>query len=389
MQAIDLNLRHLRAFGAIMESGSMTAAARQIHLTQPAITQGIAKLERQLGAILFERQPGQMVPTPTASLLAPRAHATLRLIGLPRATAAQVRAFLALAASGSYSGAARETGLSEASLHRAVGDLALVAGHALVERRGKGVVLTARGTALARRFRLAVAELRSARAELAAQGGNEREKIVIGAMPLSRARLLPSAIVAFNRRFPHVEIVVVEGGYAELVGPLRDGGIDIMIGAERAGPPSDLVQQALFDDRLVVLGRAGHPLAALDRGADMAELAQYPWVVPGAGTPLRHHWQSMFENAGMLPPPVPVECGSVMTVRQILVETDFLTLLSPDQVSVELEAGKLALIGALSPGVTRVIALTVRTDWRPTASQAAFIGVTLDEAGKLRGHQNL
>ena len=389
MQSIDLNLRHLRAFGAIMESGSMTAAARQIHLTQPAITQGIAKLERQLGAILFERQPGQMVPTPTASLLAPRARATLRLIGLPRATAAQVRAFLALAASGSYSGAAIETGLSEASLHRVVGDLALVAGHALVERRGKGVVLTARGVALARRFRLAVAELRSARAELAAQGGNGREKIVIGAMPLSRARLLPSAIVAFNRRFPNVEIVVVEGGHAELVGPLRDGGMDIMIGAERAEPLADLVQQALFDDRLVVLGRAGHPLTALNRAANIAELAQYPWVVPGAGTPLRHHWQSMFENAGMLPPSVPVECGSVMTVRQILVETDFLTLLSPDQVALELRAGALAQIGALSPEVTRVIALTVRADWRPTASQSAFIGVTLDEAAKLRGHHNL
>ncbi|MFX8223177.1 LysR family transcriptional regulator, partial [Acinetobacter baumannii] len=45
MERLDVNLRHLRAFLAIMESGSVTAAAREVHLTQPAVTQGIAKLE--------------------------------------------------------------------------------------------------------------------------------------------------------------------------------------------------------------------------------------------------------------------------------------------------------------------------------------------------------
>lgn len=388
MEAIDINLRHLRAFVAIMETGSMTAAARAIHLTQPAITQGIAKLEQQFGAPLFERQPGQMVPTADARALHPRAVAILRLVGLPRATAAQVRALLALAAAGSYSGAANATGLSEASLHRAVGDLSLVAAQTLVERRGKGVALTARGNALARRLRLAVAELRSARADLAALRGQEAERIVIGAMPLSRARLLPSAIVAFNRRFPEIDIVVVEGGYTELVGPLRDGGIDMMVGAARADPPADVVQHQLFNDRLVILGRTGHPLADRKPAPDAGELARYPWIVAAAGTPLRGHWQSMFEAAGIPPPRVPIECGSVMTVRQILIETDFLTLLSPDQVDVELKAGQLARIGELSPAMSRAIALTLRADWRPTASQAAFIALIEGEARTLHARDN-
>src|SRR5688572_30299247 len=154
MDASDFNLRHLQAMVAATESGSLSAAARRVNLTQPAITQGIAKLERGLGLPLFERRPGGMEPTDAARILAPRA-AALALIGSPRVTDPQMRAFMALARGGSYVAAAAETGIREASLHRAAADLALGLGHRLVERRGRGIALTARGTAVARRFRLA------------------------------------------------------------------------------------------------------------------------------------------------------------------------------------------------------------------------------------------
>src|SRR3546814_10461732 len=123
-----------------------------------------------------------MAPTAAARILAARAAAALRLIGNRHATAAQLRAFLALARSGSYVGAAIATGLSEASLHRAVRDLSLAIGQRLVERRGKGVGLTARGMVIERNLRLAAAELRAALEEL--YGLREREvgRLVVGAI---------------------------------------------------------------------------------------------------------------------------------------------------------------------------------------------------------------
>ena len=156
------------AMTAVVRSGSISAAVRSVNLTQPAITQGIAKLEAQLGASLFDRMAGGMAPTPAARLLVSRADNALRLIGSKHATAAQIRAFVALARTGSYAAAALSTGLAEASLHRAVGDLSLAMGSRLVDRRGRGVMLTRRGAEIARNFRLALAELRSAIAEIAA-----------------------------------------------------------------------------------------------------------------------------------------------------------------------------------------------------------------------------
>src|SRR3546814_19352341 len=89
------NIRHLAAFAATVRLGTVTAAADEIALTQPALTQAIARLELALDCRLFDREPGVMRPTEPALLLAPRADVALTLIGSPWITAAQVRPFLA------------------------------------------------------------------------------------------------------------------------------------------------------------------------------------------------------------------------------------------------------------------------------------------------------
>ena len=100
MNPDQFNIRHLAAMAAVVELGSVSLAARAVNLTQPAVTQGIAKLEAQLGLPLFARQPGGMVALEPAERLKPRIDAALRLIGSNRVTAAQVRAFVALARGG-------------------------------------------------------------------------------------------------------------------------------------------------------------------------------------------------------------------------------------------------------------------------------------------------
>lgn len=47
---------HVRQFLAVVETGSFTAAAQALHVTQPTLSQGIAELERTVGAPLFLRE---------------------------------------------------------------------------------------------------------------------------------------------------------------------------------------------------------------------------------------------------------------------------------------------------------------------------------------------
>lgn len=378
-----LNLRHLQVAAAITRLGSITAAARALPLSQPAVTQAVLRLEQLLGLPLFERQPGGMEPTAAANLLAPRVEAAAAHIGSPRITMAQLRAALALADGGSYVAAAELSGLAEPSLHRAIKDLGIATGKKLVERRGRGIGFTGEGRLLVRRLRLARRELLTALSELDALAGLETGRIAVGAMPLARARLLPAAIAAYHGQRPDVRLEIAEGSYSELIEPLRDGELDLLIGALRGGQADDLVETDLFDDHPIILGRTGHPLAG--RRPGLSELARFPWIVAGAGTPLRAQFSAMFEAAGLVAPVTPIVSGSVMLIRQLLMESDFLTLLSPDQVAVELEAGWLAHIADTPPDFIRRIGMTVRAGWRPSAAQAAFIEQLRLRAAAMRG----
>ncbi|MFK7958611.1 MAG: LysR family transcriptional regulator [Lysobacterales bacterium] len=388
METIQLNLRHLRAMAAIARLGSMTAAAQAISITQPALTQAMARLESQLGHQLFQRHPNGMTNLPPAEIFTPRVEAALKHIGSRRVTMANLRAMIALADAGSYVEASAATGLAQPSLHRAVRDLSLALKRTLVERRGKGITLTEHGRRTARGFRLARAELESGLSELASLSGRETGRISIGAMPLCRARLLPIAVTAFHQQHPEAEIVIVEGSLRELIEPLRDGVIDVVIGALRPVAPADDVQQrALFIDRLVVLGRKGHPLTKLPGKVTIEDLARFPWTISAPGTPLRILWEQMF--AGITPPDIPVESASVIANREILRKSDFLTLLSPDQVAVELEAGWLAKICEAPGNLERTIGRTTRTDWRPTAMQSTFLKILHRSAKSMSLSENL
>ncbi|HKP58808.1 MAG TPA: LysR family transcriptional regulator [Polyangiales bacterium] len=68
MLRIDLNL--FTVFDAIYREGGITAASKQLHLSQPAVSHALARLRELLGDPLFERQGNAMVPTPRARTLA-------------------------------------------------------------------------------------------------------------------------------------------------------------------------------------------------------------------------------------------------------------------------------------------------------------------------------
>lgn len=374
----QVNVRHFAALAGTVRHGSLSRAARAVNLSQPALTQAIAGLEASLGVTLFERGSSGMTPTEPALLLAPRADAAIAHIGSSRVTGTQVRAFLAVARGGSYAAAAETTGLSPASLHRAIADLSVALGQRLLERRGRSLLLTPAGVRRARGFGLAMAELRAGLSEVAVWQGKAGGRIVIGAMPLSRARWLPDTIARFTAAFPNVDIIVLEGSYGELAGPLRDGEIDLLLGALRDDPPVDLCQEAIFLDNPSLIMRSGHPLLS---SPDIAgELLSYPWLLPGRATPLRRYWEAMLARLGLPVPHIRIECGSVLMIRQLLLAGDGLTLLSPDQVAVELEAGILAALPTPVP-VERTIGITTRAGWRPTGDQTQFLEL-LRIAGK-------
>src|SRR5690606_13345587 len=95
--AVNANLRHLRALLAVADTGSVTAAAFQCGVTQPAVTQSIGKLEREAGPALFRRTPHAIVPTAAGTILAERVRRAFAILD-PALTAISPRLCLTISA---------------------------------------------------------------------------------------------------------------------------------------------------------------------------------------------------------------------------------------------------------------------------------------------------
>lgn len=66
---IELNMRHIEAFRAVMLSGSVIGAAKLLNVTQPGVSRTIALLEMRLGYALFQRKGRRLAPTSEAEAL--------------------------------------------------------------------------------------------------------------------------------------------------------------------------------------------------------------------------------------------------------------------------------------------------------------------------------
>ena len=392
-----LNLRHLLLLRFIARSGSISGAAQFANLSQPAMTQAVAGVERRLGRKLFDRHRQGMQPTTAGRTLVARieeAHLHLergaralnaargargferleRLVGF-----GHLRALTAVVREGSFALAARALELSEPSIHRAARELEDIAGLPLLQRHGRTVRPTPAAERFAQHAALAIHEIQTGLLELAALDGGA-DRIVVGSMPLGRAMLVPRAVARLLGERSNVVVAIVDGQYADLLSQLRVGEVDLLVGALREPPPApDVVQEPLFEDRLVIVGRKGHPMAT--GRVDGARLGAYPWVISRRGTPLRAQWKALFDRHEVAEPRDPIECSSVMAIRGLLLAGDWLTLLSPDQYRYEAEAGLLVAIGEALPDSQRIIGATVRRDWRPTSAQSAFLSILREEAG--------
>ncbi|WP_263382278.1 LysR family transcriptional regulator [Granulicella arctica] len=72
-----MELRHLRYFCAVAEQGTFSKASRILHVSQSAISEQIADLEREMGGPLLDRQPRQTRLTPHGALFLVEARKTL------------------------------------------------------------------------------------------------------------------------------------------------------------------------------------------------------------------------------------------------------------------------------------------------------------------------
>jgi LysR family transcriptional regulator of gallate degradation len=387
-----VSLRVVRAVLATLDEGSISRAAAAQFASQPALSRLVKIAEQRLGVKLFDRRPDGVVPCGQAGPVFDRflrvreqlERASLELSQIPEMEQIRVPLYRHLALrhlraiavthdKGSATAAAESLGLSTTAVARAIRDIEALIGQPLFSRHTGRLVPTPVGRALATHAKLVLHELRYARDEVVARSGTLSGHVTIGSLPLPRTLLVPEALGRLSRRHPGLSFSIIEGPYRILLDGLQCGDLDLLVGALREPAPAKTVrQEPLFQTPLSIVVRRGHPLTGRGRVA-VEELAHATWVVASKGTPTYQHFKSFFQESGLPIPREVVECSSLIATRALLLENDWITIISRHQIHYEEQFGILEVLPIELPGSSRPIGVTLRSDTVPPPAVAGFI----------------
>lgn len=218
--------------------------------------------------------------------------------------ARHLRVLRAVAATGSFSAAARELGCTQPAVSQQMKALETSAGTPLLIRGGRETRLTEAGEALVRHATGILAGLTAAEEEVAAIAGLRAGRVRLVSFPSASSTLVPTALAALRAAHPGTRAHLEEAEPPHSAALLRAGDCDIALAFryEGAGPGAeewaDLVVRPLLTDRLVAVVPERHPLARVGAVA-ITDLAREPWI---AGCPrCRGQLVRVCQNAGFTP----------------------------------------------------------------------------------------
>ncbi|CAM5370250.1 LysR family transcriptional regulator [Streptomyces narbonensis] len=215
--------------------------------------------------------------------------------------ARHLRVLRAVAATGSFSAAARELGCTQPAVSQQMKALESSAGTPLLIRTGREMRLTQAGEVLVRHASGILAGLTAAEEEVAAIAGLRAGRVRLVSFPSGSSTLVPTALAALRAAHPGTRVSLVEAEPPRSIEMLREGDCDVAL-AFRYGAGQaewdDLVVRPLLADRLVGLVPEGHRLAEAG-SVGIAELAEESWI---AGCPrCRRQLVDVCEEAGFTP----------------------------------------------------------------------------------------
>jgi len=247
---------------------------------------------------------------------------------LQRLDLRQLRHFLAVVHTGSFSMAAENLRLTQPALSKSIRSMEQALGVRLLDRGPSGVQATLFGQRLIGYSELLLSLANEAVDEIDALRGARRGSLRIGSMAAALRQLIPDALNHFAVARPDVGLMVHEGTNEVLLPQLFAGKLDVVFTVK----PSEILNED-FEWRLVarepvqIVAHQSHPLANREHLA-VADLAEYSWVLPPLPETDRLLLESLFRSAGLPKPVVAVETTSINFLTSMVSRTHHLAYLT-------------------------------------------------------------
>ena len=172
--------------------------------------------------------------------------------------------------------AAADVGLSQSAMSRALGRLRGLLGDPLLVRTPKGYVLTPRAEALAPHLTVALGSLKTVFQPQSFDPADERRSLRLAATDGQTVLLAPMIISQLALEAPGVDLQIEAYG-DDPFGRLQSGSLDMAFAMANASLPPRVHSETVFEDRLALVMRAGHPAAC--RALSLTDYGDFTHVV--------------------------------------------------------------------------------------------------------------
>jgi DNA-binding transcriptional LysR family regulator len=242
----------------------------------------------------------------------------------------QLLLVVALAEEGNIHRAAAALSMTQPAASKLLRELEDMLGALLFERMPRGMRPTLYGDALIRHARAVLGSLDQAQEELAALKAGRLGHAAVGAITSPGVSVLPPAVAAVKRTHANLRVTVAIDASNVLLEHLAQDKLDMVLG--RLSAEHDklaLRYEPLTGEPVCAVVRPGHPMLA---GAPvaLADVQSHTWVVPQAGSVLRHRFELMFQRASLAPPSNVVETSALLFITRVLEQSDMIAVLAED-----------------------------------------------------------
>lgn len=289
----------------------------------------------------------------------------------------QLLVFERVATLGSMHKAADAVHMTQPNVVKIVRQLETLLGVTLFERHSKGVRLTAFAEPMLARVRLMLGDARAMSEELLDMRSGESGLVAVGTLISASAWLLPESVAVMKQRHPRVTLMIQEATNDILFPMLRVGDLDVIVGRLPDSPGEGVALYPLYDDELMIVARADHPLARRD-GCALEDLLDYPWIVPSTASPVRRQVDHFFRSRDLEIPANQIVSLSMLTNLGILARSDALAMLPGVAARPLIRVGALSEVPIHLRAPFGTIGYSLRADRTPIPAAATFIRVLKD-----------
>jgi LysR family transcriptional regulator, low CO2-responsive transcriptional regulator len=227
----------------------------------------------------------------------------------------QLRAFVALARTGSFTLAAKDLFLSQSAVSHSMKALETDVGCRLFDRVGKKVLLTQAGESLLHHADKILQEMTSARVGLQQLGKWGVGRLRLGASPTACQYILPAVLREFKESFPKCLIAIEPGDTLEAIESVRDNKIDLAVTLEPRNE-DQFEFHPLFNDDLAFIVGPMHPWAR-DAHVVRQEIPRQSYILYNKNSYTFRMVQDYFRQEDMVLNTV-IELGSMEAIKELV-----------------------------------------------------------------------